>query len=60
MQLDEQMELAFKAGCEWCREYYQDFSFLPSDDEMESGYRDYINGDSESIQTTEVLDKSSS
>jgi len=67
MQLDEEIEKAFQAGVEWalensyCRDRggYGD-AYVEMDRAMHEGYAEYINGNSKSGKSTQILDKSPS
>lgn len=65
MQLDEEIEKAFEAGCEYIIEncYYDnmsDYVVCPTLNEIKLALKEYINGNSESNEGTQVLDEGSS
>jgi hypothetical protein len=64
MQLDEEIEKAFKAGAMYAIE--ESFSgpgrdmYFPSQEDIEKATMEYINGNHESIKSIAVLDEGSS
>jgi hypothetical protein len=65
MQLDEQIELAFKAGVSWAMEnaYCRDmtgvsYADVDLDRNIEEGIQEYINGNSKPSKSASILDQS--
>lgn len=61
MQLDEQIELAFKAGGEWVLDNaYAHGDYVELDKDFNEGIKEYINGNLQSTESAAVLDEGSS
>ncbi len=58
MQLDEELELSFKAGAEWAMENaYCDLDGVSLDRDIVDGYIEYINGNSKSDTDKAILEQ---